>query len=110
MRQHHPRLEIDFTNNVLLQGYNLDECGVFLVTRDDGRPSGEAYVVFKSPLDAQRALQLDKQQLGDRWVDLFVTSQVRPTPPIVMRVSCDDSLLFQEDWWWLYIQWKNIAY
>ncbi len=63
------------------------------MTRDDGRPSGEAYVVFKSPLDAQRALQLDKQKLGDRWVDLFVTSQVRDTGsrhlPITIHIFCD---------------------
>ncbi len=54
-------------------------------------------MVFKSPLDAQRALQLDKQQLGDRWVDLFVTSQVRYTRSTVMSVSSDNSLLFQDD-------------
>ncbi len=85
--------KLDIVN--FFQGYNLAESGVFLVTRDDGRPSGEAYVVFKSPIDAQRALQLDKQQLGDRWVDLFVTSQsalYQRVGPAVMMASRPDTV------------------
>jgi hypothetical protein len=52
----------------------LQESRVFIASRPDGRPSGEAFAIFSSAEHAQEALKLDKQRLGDRWVDLFPSS------------------------------------
>ena len=45
--------------------------GVYLTNTPDGRPSGEAYVVFSSEAEAERALELDKAKIGGRWIDLI---------------------------------------
>merc|ERR1719446_597473 len=48
---------------------------VHLLRRADGRASGDAYVVFDTEEAALEGLQLDKQKLGTRWVDLFQSSK-----------------------------------
>ncbi|CAI9110491.1 OLC1v1010534C3 [Oldenlandia corymbosa var. corymbosa] len=48
----------------------LDIVDVFLVSKG-GRFSGEAFVVFASPVQAEYALQRDRQNMGRRYVEVF---------------------------------------
>ncbi|KAL2522038.1 putative RNA-binding protein (RRM superfamily) [Forsythia ovata] len=48
----------------------LDIVDVFLVNKD-GRFSGEAFVVFAGPMQADLALQRDRQNMGRRYVEVF---------------------------------------
>ncbi|KAL3525176.1 hypothetical protein ACH5RR_013548 [Cinchona calisaya] len=48
----------------------LDIVDVFLVSKG-GRFSGEAFVVFASPVQAEFALQRDRQNIGRRYVEVF---------------------------------------
>lgn len=48
----------------------LDVVDVLLVNKN-GRFSGEAFVVFASPMQAEFALQRDRQNMGRRYVEVF---------------------------------------
>ncbi|CAI9780854.1 unnamed protein product [Fraxinus pennsylvanica] len=48
----------------------LDIVDVFLVNKD-GRFSGEGFVVFAGPMQAELALQRDRQNMGRRYVEVF---------------------------------------
>ncbi|CAM9479790.1 unnamed protein product [Discosporangium mesarthrocarpum] len=61
---------VDFFGDI-----NVKQSNIFIVTRPDGRASGEAFVLFDSEADAERAMRKDKEKLGDRWVDLFATNK-----------------------------------
>ncbi|CAM9296836.1 unnamed protein product [Pylaiella littoralis] len=54
---------------------NVKESNIFIVTRPDGKASGEAFVLFATEAEAEKALLKDKEKLGDRWIDLFATNK-----------------------------------
>lgn len=54
---------------------NVKDSNIFIVTRPDGKASGEAFVLFATEAEAERALAKDKEKLGDRWIDLFPTNK-----------------------------------
>jgi len=39
----------------------------------DGRATGEAWVTFTSPAEAQRAMSKNNTHLGSRYIELFAT-------------------------------------
>lgn len=45
--------------------------GVFIVRYPDGRASGDAFVLFPSEGDVEKAMAKNKQPLGHRYVDIF---------------------------------------
>ena len=47
---------------------------VHIVT-DYGRPTGLALVEFASPPEAQTALNKDKQMMGTRYIEVFMSSR-----------------------------------
>ena len=49
-----------------------DPTDVALCFNQDGRPSGEADVMFSSLDEAQRAMQKDKQNMQHRYIELFL--------------------------------------
>uniref|UniRef100_A0A1D1Z8X1 Heterogeneous nuclear ribonucleoprotein F n=2 Tax=Anthurium amnicola TaxID=1678845 RepID=A0A1D1Z8X1_9ARAE len=49
-------------------GLDVVDC---LLTNKNGRFSGEAFVVFASPMQAEFALQRDRQNMGRRYVEVF---------------------------------------
>jgi len=57
------------------QGFGVTEGGVHMHHDHTGRPSGQAYVVFETAAEAQHALKLDKEKIGERWIDLFLSSK-----------------------------------
>lgn len=52
-------------------GIEVKDSNIFIVTRPDGKASGEAFVLFATEADAEQAMTKDKEKLGDRWIDLF---------------------------------------
>ena len=52
-------------------GFHVMPAGIVLGQRD-GRPSGEAWVTFASPNEAQRALSMNHKNIGSRYVELFM--------------------------------------
>uniref|UniRef100_A0A7S4B3A2 RRM domain-containing protein n=1 Tax=Chrysotila carterae TaxID=13221 RepID=A0A7S4B3A2_CHRCT len=51
-------------------GFQIMPGGIVIGQRD-GRPSGEAWVTFASPVEAQRAMGLNHKTMGNRYVELF---------------------------------------
>ena len=51
-------------------GFQVMPGGVMLGIRD-GRSTGEAWVTFTSPAEAQRAMVMNNKHLGNRYVELF---------------------------------------
>ncbi|KAL7132142.1 hypothetical protein ABFS83_12G052100 [Erythranthe nasuta] len=49
----------------------LDIVDVFLANNKDGKFSGEAFVVFAGHMQAELALQRDRQNMGRRYVEVF---------------------------------------
>lgn len=53
----------------------VKDSNIFIVTRPDGKASGDAFVLFATEAEAEGALAKDKEKLGDRWIDLFPTNK-----------------------------------
>lgn len=49
--------------------------GVHMPKTPEGRPLGEAYVEFASEAEQQEALQRNRNKLGSRYIELFVSSK-----------------------------------
>ncbi|KAF5270437.1 hypothetical protein FQR65_LT05625 [Abscondita terminalis] len=45
--------------------------GVHMTTSREGRPSGEAFVEFESLEDVRRAVQKDRDHMGNRYIEVF---------------------------------------
>jgi RNA recognition motif-containing protein len=56
-------------------GFGVADGGVHMHYDHMGRASGQAYVVFETVPEAQHALKLDKEKIGERWIDLFLSSK-----------------------------------
>ena len=59
------------------EGCTVAENGVHLTIARNGRPSGEAYVVFATVEDAERAAKKDKEMMGGRWLEIFPATKVK---------------------------------
>eukprot|EP00775_Hariotina_reticulata_P011624 gene11624-11768_t len=53
-------------------GFSIKAHSIYLKRHPDGRPSGEAFVVFESPDEAKRACQKDRETFGDKFGDRYV--------------------------------------
>ena len=51
------------------------ENGIHICYERSSRPSGQAFVEFKSEQEARRALQFDRKHMGSRYVELFICSK-----------------------------------
>ena len=56
-------------------GYNPILESIVLTFRNDGRATGEAYVGFASPEDAERAMALHRRSMGNRYIELFISNK-----------------------------------
>ena len=50
--------------------------GVHFTYLQHGRPSGEAFVVFETDADLQKALKMHKEYMGSRYIEVFVAQPV----------------------------------
>ncbi len=57
-------------------GLRIASGGVSLGRDSNGRPSGEAHVEFASEGDASAAMALNRQRMGNRYIELFRTKQL----------------------------------
>lgn len=57
--------------------FSLRGDSVFFKRHPDGRPNGEAFVLFDNPEEARRATQKDRETFGDKFGDRYV--RVYPT-------------------------------
>ena len=56
-------------------GYNPILDSIVLTYRNDGRATGEAYIGFASPEDAERAMALHRRSMGTRYIELFISNK-----------------------------------
>ncbi|KJH46656.1 hypothetical protein DICVIV_07264 [Dictyocaulus viviparus] len=69
----------DMTNDVIQErdffAREPESCkmmeNVLFVTRNDGRPTGDAFVQFSDEEQGQRALAKHRQTIGNRYIELF---------------------------------------
>eukprot|EP00195_Chlamydomonas_chlamydogama_P011755 CAMPEP_0202914098 /NCGR_PEP_ID=MMETSP1392-20130828/62202_1 /ASSEMBLY_ACC=CAM_ASM_000868 /TAXON_ID=225041 /ORGANISM="Chlamydomonas chlamydogama, Strain SAG 11-48b" /LENGTH=485 /DNA_ID=CAMNT_0049605619 /DNA_START=36 /DNA_END=1490 /DNA_ORIENTATION=+ len=59
------------------QGFSLKTESIYLKRHPDGRPNGEAFVVFEDADEARRATQKDRETFGEKFGDRYV--RVYPT-------------------------------
>ncbi|CAN0065198.1 unnamed protein product, partial [Phaeothamnion confervicola] len=59
--------------------------GVRFVKDRQGRPSGEAIVTFETVDDAKAALSRDKERMGERYIDLFTTTELEAQETLAGR-------------------------
>lgn len=59
--------------------YDPIESSITLTCRSDGRATGEGYVAFKSPEDAQTAMALHRSSMGSRYIELFISNEEEHT-------------------------------
>ena len=57
------------------QAYSPIYDSIVLTYRSDGRATGEAYVGFGSPDDSQRAMELHRKSMGQRYIELFLSNE-----------------------------------
>lgn len=56
-------------------GYNPIPESVVLTYRNDGRVTGESYIGFASADDAERAIELNRRSMGNRYIELFISNK-----------------------------------
>jgi len=56
------------------RGYNVVADSVMFPTNSSGRVTGEAYVAFDSASDARDAMEKNREMMGSRYVELFMSS------------------------------------
>ncbi len=56
-------------------GYDPVPESVVLTYRNDGRATGEAYIGFLSANDAERAMELNRRSMGNRYIELFISNK-----------------------------------
>uniref|UniRef100_A0A1I7RYA8 RRM domain-containing protein n=2 Tax=Bursaphelenchus xylophilus TaxID=6326 RepID=A0A1I7RYA8_BURXY len=62
------------------------EEGVMFVNRPDGRPTGDAFVLFGDDESGRRALAKHKNRIGSRYIELFRTTQAE-VQQIISRIQ-----------------------
>lgn len=79
--------------------------GILFVRFPDGRPTGDAFVLFSCEEHAQNALKKHKDILGKRYIELFKSTaaevqQVRAALPVYFKVtSCVEYFFSCLDCW-----------
>uniref|UniRef100_A0AC34QPH8 RRM domain-containing protein n=1 Tax=Panagrolaimus sp. JU765 TaxID=591449 RepID=A0AC34QPH8_9BILA len=57
------------------ESHGIIDQGILFVSRPDGRPSGDAFVLFADDASGKRALAKHKNRIGSRYIELFRTTQ-----------------------------------
>ena len=55
--------------------YSPVDNSITLTYRSDGRATGEGYIAFKTPEDAQDAMALHRNTMGSRYIELFISNK-----------------------------------
>ncbi len=61
-------------SNPCFKGLEIESNGVLIVLDYEGRPKGEAFVQFTTTAGAARALEKNKQNMGHRYIEVFMSS------------------------------------
>lgn len=56
-------------------GYNPIQDSIVMTYRNDGRATGECYIGFETPEDAERAMALHRRSMGNRYIELFISNK-----------------------------------
>ena len=64
--------KLDITD--FFAGLEIESNGILVVTDFEGRPKGEAFVQFTTTAGAERAQEKNKQNMGHRYIEVFMSS------------------------------------
>jgi len=67
-------------------GFDIVEDSVVFTFKSDGRSTGEAYVKFKSSEESKKAMSMNRQSIGSRYIELFIATMEEHTKS-VMRMK-----------------------
>lgn len=68
------------------KGMQIVPDGIFLCTHADSRPTGEAFVEFVNEETASRAMQLHREPMGSRYVELFRSTKAEMMTAVQQRM------------------------
>mmetsp|Transcript_8323 Transcript_8323/g.20510 ORF Transcript_8323/g.20510 Transcript_8323/m.20510 type:complete len:299 (+) Transcript_8323:180-1076(+) len=60
---------------IFFEEYNTVSDSIVLTYRSDGRATGEAYVQFETSEDSKRAMDLHRNMMGNRYIELFLSNK-----------------------------------
>ncbi|CAH8593755.1 unnamed protein product [Schistosoma turkestanicum] len=72
--------------------FNAD--GILFVNKRDGRATGDAFVIFETKTIAEKALENNKQHIGNRYIELFKSTpaEVNQVMNSILNPNCDEQL------------------
>ena len=60
---------------IFFEDYNTVADSIVLTYRSDGRATGESYVQFETAEDSKRAMDLHRNVMGNRYIELFLSNK-----------------------------------
>ncbi|CAH8873549.1 unnamed protein product [Trichobilharzia szidati] len=68
--------------------------GILFVNRRDGRATGDAFVIFKTKQIAEKALENNKQHIGNRYIELFKSTpaEVNQVMNGILNPTCEEQV------------------
>ncbi|CAI2733687.1 unnamed protein product [Schistosoma spindalis] len=72
--------------------FNAD--GILFVNKRDGRATGDAFVIFETKIIAEKALENNKQHIGNRYIELFKSTpaEVNQVMNSILNSTCEEQI------------------
>ncbi|KAH8863054.1 Epithelial splicing regulatory protein 1 [Schistosoma japonicum] len=72
----------------------FDADGILFVNKRDGRATGDAFVIFETKAIAERALENNKQHIGNRYIELFKSTpaEVNQVMNSILNPTCEEQI------------------
>ncbi|CAG9538758.1 unnamed protein product [Cercopithifilaria johnstoni] len=74
-------------------GCKVTDGGILFVNKSDGRPTGDAFVMFDNEEDGQKALTKHKRTIGTRYIELFRSTQAEVQQVVNRNLENDQRMM-----------------
>ncbi|EFO25784.2 hypothetical protein LOAG_02706 [Loa loa] len=74
-------------------GCKVTDGGILFVNKSDGRPTGDAFVMFDSEEAGQKALTKHKRTIGTRYIELFRSTQAEVQQVVNRNLENDQRMI-----------------